>query len=236
MTGRKGRITTAVLLSVVVLLVLIGGGVWLFGGSKQSAAQPRPTPAVSTSGSTKAPSSPSAPAGGSICGLPGDSTQLPATGPADVTWKSVDHYWIPISPTAGPVQRPVGKAWTCFAHTPTGALIAGWTIQSRLLGASDLHDVVAKQLVPGPGVSAAEALIPGSQPATAPLPVGFTFVSYTQEQATISYVSQQQGELASCTQQLQWYDGDWRQVVGPQGALTTGCQSAPAGYIPWSVS
>ena len=229
---------------IVIALLLVGAvGYWIGGGSNGSSSNPAAhstTPATTPAGgSSSTAASETSRASTTGCNVPGKGQSVPTAEPAGVKWKNVDRYWVPISKTAGPMNRSTSGAWTCFAHTPTGAILAGWVVQARLNGAKDLHDVVKHQLVPGPDTPSAEALVAANKAPVAPLPMGFSVVAYTPSQATIGYVMQQGSNgVVQCNEQLEWYKGDWRQVVGQGGALTTGCTADPAAgsYVPWSVS
>ena len=86
----------------------------------------------------------------SACGLTGGSTATPTTGP-QVQWQNVDGAWLPVSTTQGPGRRNPAGAWSCFAHTPTGAVLAGLTISNRMGVASDFAGLIKQQTLPGPG-------------------------------------------------------------------------------------
>ena len=60
-----------------------------------------------------------------------DPAALPAA-PPGVSWTSIGIVPVPVSPTAGPLRRS-GPVWSCYAHTPMGAVIAAHVIPALLL-------------------------------------------------------------------------------------------------------
>ncbi len=70
--------------------------------------------------------------------------------PAGVTWQLWQSVALPFSKAAGP-QIVQGNVARCYAHTPTGALLAAVQIQYRLGISSNWRQIADTQIMPGPG-------------------------------------------------------------------------------------
>jgi hypothetical protein len=216
MSRRKGLVVAA----IVAAAVLIAGG---------SYAVTR----FSGIGAGDAERAPSAPAGtsDSSCGLVGtrgDEVTVPAR------WENVAGYQLPVSTTDGPRLRDQAGAWSCFSHTRSGAVLAGYVIPMRAEGiASDWQAVVREQTMPGPG----QKVKLQSTPTAGPEPVtirGFNVAGYADDRATIAYYLHTPSLDASCTADLRWYKGDWRLELEEDGSTLSGCTPGiPAEFTPW---
>jgi hypothetical protein len=147
---------------------------------------------------------------------------------------------VPSAPqTLGP-ERQADGVGECFAHNPLGALYAAVNV----LGAfSAVPQVTAISALAADTASKAPAIAgakvgynPTLQQALGgtPLVVGFSFESYSGEQADVDVVL----SLASGTQpvielSLLWQNNDWRFVVPPGGDLIASQASDLDGYVPW---
>ena len=191
-------------------------------------AYSRPDAPSAAPGTAPAPSA----AVESACGLsgtPGDGTQ----GAAAATWAEVSGWPLPTSTTDGPGTRTPTGPWSCFTHTPSGAVLAGYVIAMRSTGlADDWRAVVREQTIPGPG----QAVLLGSVPNTPDVvtPRGYDLAAYDESRATIRYrLSTATGEF-SCTTDVRWSDNDWRLVLGDDGSTSSGCaRGVPEAFTPW---
>ena len=172
------------------------------------------------------------PAAISACGLPG-SLGDDAPGAVAATWTPAGAYFLPVSATDGPgVQTPAGP-WSCFTHTPSGAVLAGITISLRVNGvAENWQDVARTQTMPGPGQ---DALLAKPLPDAALVTIrGFSIAGYSEQRATIRYYLHAPDVDANCTTDVQWSNDDWRLVLADDGSTSSGCQQgAPADFTPW---
>lgn len=155
----------------------------------------------------------------SACGLTGGDTTEPTRGP-EVQWQNIDGNWLPISTTHGPGKRETGGAWSCFAHTPTGAVLAAQTIPGIMNVADDYASVVREQTVPGAdqlaGIKRGQPRFTGGQTAT---PLGFVLNSYTDDgsTATVTFYVRASSATRSpttvrYTSTVHWFGGrtgDW---------------------------
>jgi hypothetical protein len=229
---RKAIIAAIVALAVV--LALLG---WLiFSGSPGSRHTASPAP--SKASRTVAVTPPQRPVS-TTCRLPAGSQAIPASPPADVTWKLFNTVALPSSPTAGP-EFVAGDVARCYAHSPTGALIADLQISSRHLIASGWRAVMGAQVVPGPGVKAFDTdraevtgglATPGQYCQTA----GFNFLSYTPVKATIEVVARCGSNLQAETTNVAWSGTDWRLVLLPNGSEAPSASTIGSlvGFVPF---
>ncbi|GAB2938583.1 hypothetical protein ACFMQL_16215 [Nonomuraea fastidiosa] len=206
-----------------------------------------PTPSLPSTPSTpqmsSTPSSPQSAAGPGRCpATPGTASQeLPAQPPADVTWTVFHGVAEPVSREHGP-HREEADVHRCYAHTPTGALIAAWQIATRFVLADDWRGVVESQVLPGPG---RDAYVAQRRQVRTGLDTGgkgqlaaYAIASYTPEVATVQLVSRfaATGRLQVSTVTVVWSDGDWRLRLQPDGSVSPSVQAVTslAGFVPWS--
>lgn len=227
-------IGSAVFLAVVVLLgafVVVQGG---DDSSEDKASSSSPTPTAPA---------PSATADDGSCPTLADKdTSVPVTAPKGVTWQLVDGFALPSSAAAGP-GRVDGDVAHCYAHTPTGALIAAVQITGRQLSADDWESIVTKQCV-GDGVDyylnkrreiekeeGSQALAPDQHGQVA----GFNFIAYDQNTAVVDLVwRDKSGGLGAGSVTMRWSGGDWKNEITRNPAAPGGPINSLAGYIAWS--
>lgn len=245
-SSRTRLIRSVAAVAAAVVLVLVG--VWL-GGRGTDRPGPSSSPSSSASPTSSAAddpmSSPSATASAepgdgdaattpasydSACGLSGGTTELLTEAPQDVTWQNVDGWYFPVSPSAGP-----GTGASCFARTPTGALLAGYTISMLVDGlADDFVQVVTEQTVPGVGQTARLEEGAREKPTTVVVPKGFVLDRYTNDEATMSFYLTTAGQDVTCSFSVQWYENDWRLKLQQNGNTPGGCiATPPTQFTPW---
>jgi hypothetical protein len=178
----------------------------------------------------------------SACDLTGGTTATPTTGP-DVQWQNVDGAWLPISTAQGPGRRSATGAWSCFGHTPTGAVLAAWTISNRMGVATDFIGLIKQQTVPGPGqaiqLKQGQTRNAANDQAT---PFGFTINGQDASTATVTFYARQRNASLRCSATVQWVgagNGDWLLRLAADGSPVTNCESVPAdshggpGFVAW---
>jgi hypothetical protein len=171
------------------------------------------------------------------CPALADGTPIPSGAPPGVAWRHLGAMPVPVSPTAGPAHR-TGAAWRCYAHSPTGAVLAAFGIPAALCGPS-WRPATALEVLPGPGrraFLAAGALQRFTPPAgTITRPVGFAVVSYRWAQATVETLVADGSEFAASFRTLAWSHGDWRLVMLPDGTTGPGPQiiTTASGFTLW---
>lgn len=142
-----------------------------------------------------------------------------------------------------------GVSARCYAHSPTGALMAAVQIYSRLLlSMGSEWKTVMHQVASGPGkaelVAETEAeartnpkaLDAPPTPGSFPPIAGFQFVSYDGHTAVIDLVVSKSGAYAVAPLTVSWRNGDWELDIEPSGTLTGPAQniSSLVGYVAWS--
>jgi hypothetical protein len=171
------------------------------------------------------------------CPALADGTPIPSGAPPGVAWRHLGAMPVPVSPTAGPAHR-TGAAWRCYAHSPTGAVLAAFGIPAALWG-PHWRPATALEVLPGPGrraFLAAGALQRFTPPAgTITRPVGFAVVSYRWAQATVETLVADGSEFAASFRTLAWSHGDWRLVMLPDGTTGPGPQiiTTASGFTLW---
>ncbi|MGB6455921.1 MAG: hypothetical protein WBH47_15720 [Streptosporangiaceae bacterium] len=239
-------ITAAVLVGIVIfafVAVLTRPASPAAGAASRGASAARhPAPAGQRAGpashSAAAAASPAAAAGG--CGVPPGQQAVPLTAPAGVTWQLYDTVALPFSPQAGPTAI-TGDVARCYAHSPTGALLAAVQIAVRYSLATNWQAVIAQQVMPGTGRNVYAAERPGADVTVQPGQFGqiaaFQFVTYTPALAVVQIVIQlPAGEMQATTMTVQWSADDWRLQLQPDGSPGPNVQQVPnlTGFIPWA--
>lgn len=168
---------------------------------------------------------------------------VPTSPPADVQWQLYQREALPYSASAGP-RTIDGAVARSYAHTPTGALIAAVQIGARTLlsGGDSWRQVAEKQVMPGPGRDRfiqlrSQVTVDGPPDPRLGQIAGFRFVTYTPETAVIQFATKfSDGHMQVTTGTVQWSDGDWKQLLQPDGSASPTVQEIPdlTGMVSWS--
>ena len=214
--------------AVIVAVLLAAGAVIVFGGpGDTSTPQATATPGAAPGTSTQ-------PVATSGEGRPGchpsatDQT-VPSAAPSDLQWEVVDSIALPWSSTAGALHRDRG-VWTCYAHTPTGALLAA-TFLSSAESYTQAARVLQEQAISGPNRDAKLAEVrknpPQSpEPGTTADIAGFKFLDYTPQRATIQIAAAFANRYLVVTVPVVWSGGDWKLNMDPPGGPVPGAPLA----------
>ena len=177
----------------------------------------------------------------SDCSLPAGSQGVPTVPPA-MRWVTVGQMTAPQAPgTFGP-QRTQDGIGVCFAHNPTGSLVAAINFFAqatvanpvsllRTLGAatSERHAAIVQARDGGDELLQDSDGDPGSVQVT-----GYQVVDYTPSQANVNIVLEGPGgELASVECQLDWQAGDWKFVIPAGGQLDSSQVTSMDGFVSW---
>ncbi|MGW6507182.1 hypothetical protein ACWGCP_06455 [Streptomyces niveus] len=176
------------------------------------------------------------------CRTDDKDTAAPTTTPADMRWRDLVSVRVPTSASAGPLHTD-GSVWWCFAHTPTGAVLAAHVIPVQLSGTA-WRAAAEQQLVPGEprdtflAAKAEEAGEAGETPAAKSdigRFAGFSLTSYTPESATVRLlVTHPAGGFVSISVSVRWRDGDWKVTPLDDGSLYSSARQArPDGFSAW---
>lgn len=267
----ENRTFVASAIVVVALILCLVAYLVLRGGSGTPAATPSPTPSTGvptgqpTDVPTDEPSGPPAtpdptatttprvtppPANNTVggCHVAKPPLAIPRYyAPTSVTWQFEGSMLIPLQVAGGPAATRANGVRYCFAHSPTGAVLAAMVLLGQVQNRSIALDVLEERVVPGPGQAKAiaQAKLDMATPAdsTSVQFVGFKVVSYPKDgsQAIIQIASQlgDQG-VGALMVTLQWYKGDWRAVLQDDGSFNGTVEpdilSSLNGYVRFSGS
>ncbi len=235
-------VTAAVLLGVLAFaLVALLTRSHSPAAARDPAAARHPAPAGHRAGAPGRAGAPAAsPAAAGSCDVPPGQQAIPVSAPAGVTWRLYDTVALPFSAQAGPTVIK-GDVARCYAHTPTGALLAAVQIAVRYSLAANWQAVIAAQVMPGTGRNVYAAERPGAdvtvQAGQFGQIAGFQFVTYTSALAVVQIVVQlPSGAMQATTMTVRWSGGDWRLQLQPDGSPGPNVQQVPnlAGFIPWA--
>lgn len=132
---------------------------------------------------------------------------------------------VPVSASAGPLHRR-GPVWSCYAHTPMGAVMAAHVIYAEL--ATRNWRIVADRAVVRDAararflrLSAHQTYTPMS-PDQVPKPVGWHVAHYDPQNATVQALSTTDStSWQVSTIKLAWTGGDWKLAMTDAGAPAT---------------
>ena len=218
------------------LLALLLGGI-AFVILHGSTSKPRPDrvrpstatqPTASTTTTTRTVSS-------TGCSLPAGSQAIPSTSPPTGTmWATVGAMQAPQAPTVYGPQRTKGIWDTCFAHNPTGALLAAINLWAEGTTTAPASAVFQRLAVGAPRDLGSNENLDAAAGGAVQL-AGYKYGSYTPANAQISVVLQgPQGTLVAFVTPMTWHDGDWKYVFPTGGTPSYQVIPALAGYVPWS--
>ncbi|WP_029212107.1 hypothetical protein [Arsenicicoccus bolidensis] len=229
--SRKVLGATVVIATIVILGLVLTLTNMLGGKPDTPAAPPSPT----------APPPPTtAAAAGSVCGLKQVQTSGTVASPPVATWTLVGTTAAPAIEGQGPGKIDEDGYRSCYARTPTGALVAAANLlamgsQAALLG----QKMTERSTVPGPGRDAALNQPPASADSSGVRIqiAGYRVLKYDGLSAEIDVAMRtSNGAVAAQALTLRWVDGDWKIQLAPTGDLPAPMTQLPslAGYIMWS--
>lgn len=239
-TITAGIVLLAVLIAAIALLVVeVGGG---SRGSHTAAPKPNSTPSGSPGGSSSSTTATTTTGTDTSCSLPAGNQAVPDYTPPGITWRIYQTIALPYSSTYGP-QHVNGDIARCYAHDPTGALIAASQISARYLIAPQWQKVVNQQVVANAGRTAYVSERSkvsnqgGNQPGDYEQLAGFKYVTYSPSQAVIELLTTSStGAMQATTVSVEWVSGDWRLVLQPNGSDSPNALpvTSLAGFAGWA--
>jgi hypothetical protein len=219
-----------VLLSGAFLLLLILAGIIIAvsgsGGGHHTTTKPPVAQGSTTSSSTPAANS-------TACTLPaGDQTIPAASPPAGTQWVQVGSMAAPQAPGLYGPQHTRGIWNYCFAHNPSGALLAAVNFWAEGTAASATQVLHHLSTGPIPQSALGNDRLDAAGPVQL---VGYRYGSYQPSTAQIFVALKgPQGKLGSILTTMKWTDGDWRFAVPPTGTPALAPISDLTGYVSWS--
>lgn len=245
--GPSGRSFTLWVISAIFVAALLVAAIVVVVINQQpdqTAPPPPSSTAATTSPATTAPSSttrPSPSADSTGCTLASQvSDKVPQQTPPEIEWRSTNYgALVPYSASAGPAIED-GPIADCYAHTPTGALLALSQIWARV-GLNPLAEerlqVLDKQIVPSPERTQLREML-SSQASPSWHWRAFRFTSYSEGKAAITAVFEypEQNVMLSSTFFLVWTNNTWRIDLSDSPLTDPPVVTADEleAYIPWS--
>jgi hypothetical protein len=233
--SRPWFVVSAVLLAMLglaALFVMIG-----------AARHPKQAVAATTqAGITHATAGHSSASVQASCSLPTGNQQAPSVGPA-LQWVTVGQMQAPQAPATFGPQREDDGIGVCFAHNPTGSLLAAMNFFAQATVASPVkliqtltantpeQDVALTQAREGGDQLLQESDgDPGSVQVT-----GYQIVDYTAAQSNVNVVLEGPGgQLAAVECELDWQSGDWKFVIPAGGQLNSAPITTMDGFVSWT--
>lgn len=155
---------------------------------------------------------------------------IPKKAPKADAWPNVNGVGVPVSNKYGPTQRD-GEVWSCFAHSPTGALFAASYLQAGITSAS----VREAYITDDPAVEDGDG-----DASTDTVMRGFRITSYDDDEATVELVyetsSDGQSGLAAMPVTLHWSDDQWTSTQSDFAAASPHSITGLTGYTQWSIN
>jgi hypothetical protein len=217
-----------VLISGAFLLVLILAGILVAFTGDQNKTQSAPAqPSAPTRDVTTA-----AAASSGACTLPDGSQSIPSASPPGGThWVSVGSMQVPQARDQYGPEHSSGPFDTCFAHSPSGALLAAVNLWAESTAAPP-NEVFQDLAVGAPrNLGSNTRLDNGGSVQLA----GYRYDSYSPSQAQISVILEgPEGKLAAIVTTMKWSGGDWKYVFPPNGTPPVQVIPDLTGYVPWS--
>lgn len=207
--------------AAVFVVVVLGLGAWVVGsraGGGSSAPSATPTPAAASAAATGAASAGSDPAA-SACGLAAGDQAVPVQAPVGRTDTVAPGLGIPVVDGVGPNMR--SGISRCFAHSPTGALLASANWMKWFSSEQRLPEVITTLMAEGQDRDRLARQVDDSWDGSTSSPLtinGFKVDVRSSDEVVVTLAvstgrSSDEG-LVSWPVLLRWEKGDWK-VVAP---------------------
>ncbi len=235
----RGFIASAIVVGAVVVCVLV----WVFARdpgtpatqptvspsvvepTEQPTGEPTVPPATPTEEptSTRTPSAPPTPGVGG-CKLRNPDQRIPRVAPSAVSWQFEADMLIPLQQQGGPAVTDRSGVRSCFAHSPTGAVLAAMVVLGQIRNPDLTADVLATRIAPGPGRTRAMretrvSTTPRNEGQVTQF-TGFKVFDYQPDRAILAIAVQLgDAQLASLPVTMVWSQGDWKAVLQEDGSF-----------------
>jgi hypothetical protein len=221
----------SVLLSGVFLLalVLLGLVVAVIGAGSSRPGRPTRTP---TAASRPAKSSKAASTASGCAKSSAGSQAVPSGSPPQAQWGTVGSMQVPQNPAVYGPQRTSGIWNSCFAHNPSGALLAAMNFYGESATGEPEETVMRRYAVGAPSNLGSNAGLNSSGPVQL---AGYRYDSYTPSRSQVSLVFKgPQGKEAAVVTSMVWQGGDWKYVFPPGGMPSYQVLPDLTGYVAWT--
>lgn len=231
-------VATAVILAAIILgiVALVRSGM----SSPEQTDAPTPSTAATTASPT--PSATTEPSDLSACGLEAIDLDGTLDAAPETDWTYVGVTAMPSVSGHGPGSVSPAGVRTCFAHTPTGAVLALANFLTQVNSPELQQEALREFTAQGAGYDEAVNAGPtSSQPADLSV-VGFRVLSYAGDEALVDIamrvVTGGQQAYVSVRAPMLWQNGDWRYVPGAdgQGQYPSVVLPSIGDYVVWSAS
>ncbi len=232
----KGIIASAVVVAAIVVLGLVISLTNLFGGT----TEPIPFTSTPQASVTDTASPASAPSEVSVCGLSAVEMSGTVNAPPTATWVLVGTMAAPSVTAQGPGRIDEDGFRSCYARTPTGALLSASNYVAMVSSQPTTLKSVSNLAANGPGRDYALSQMAELSPVQNGLRMqvaGFQIVSYTGRLASVDLAFRtSSGPVVSQVIDLTWEQGDWKIRYSDVGNFLSPAHALDSlrGYISWS--
>lgn len=233
----KKFVVSAIVVASIVVLGLVLSVTSLIGGGK---AEPSPSSAPVVESGSDASAAPEAPAGeASVCGL--EAVEMVGTvgAPPAAMWTLVGTTAAPSVEGQGPGKIDDDGYRSCYARTPTGALLAAANYAAMGSSTPLRKKFYEEGIVPGPGrdILLGEPVGESGGSGNTVQIAGFRILRYDGNQADVDIALRtSRGAKAAVVTHLEWSDGDWKMRLTDEGKPISPVVQIPnlSGYLLWS--
>lgn len=238
----RGYVASAIVIGAVVVCVIV----FLVlgrGGDGQPGAGASPTPGLTepTDVPSDEPTDPPATPGedptstpvtpppvnnsSGGCKAKNPDQRIPRAAPPAVSWQFETDMLIPSQAQGGPASTDANGLRYCFAHSPTGAVLASMVTLAQIRNPELTKVVLQRRIAPGAGRTKAlsenrVSPTPLGNVGEVPQFTGFKVVDYLPARAIVSVAVQvDYRSVASLPVTLMWQGGDWKVVLQPDGSF-----------------
>lgn len=186
---------------------------------------PPATPTEQPTGTSSTPPTTRPKPGVGGCKTKNPDQRRPRTTPTAVTWEFESDMLIPIQQEGGPALMNSAGVRSCFAHSPTGAVLSALVTLGQIRNPDLTMAVLQQRFVANKGRKVAFAegkATPPSQAETGRVAqfTGFKVLDYLPERAIIAVaVRVDDASVASFPVTMAWEDGDWKGVLQTDGSF-----------------
>ncbi|MFI5691392.1 hypothetical protein ACIA58_06095 [Kribbella sp. NPDC051586] len=204
---------------------------------------PPATPTEQPTATKTAPPPPNSHTGGCHDHSPDQAIPRVAA-PVGVSWQFEAEMLIPLQAAGGPATTSPDGVRSCFAHSPTGAVLAAMVLLGQIQNPAVGIAALRSRVIAGPGKTAALAAAKDDR-ATPPTMAGelqfsgFKVLDYTTTRTIIQVVANLENKAyGAMPVTMQWSHGDWYAVLQDDGTFNGSVEpdilSSLSGYVRFS--